>query len=133
MLNREKHLNYIKPSRRILINHPETYRLATPEEVSNINQYASTIRNVAIFYEESLSKSKIDYVYKEEGKILILPVKYKLENFPHLTGINFAFKSANEKFNYLKEGNNDTPIIIEKNNHTFEKLAVLCTMSNTRR
>lgn len=125
MLNKENYFNYIKPSRRIRINHPETYRLATPEEVANINQYAIIIKGVATFYEETLSKSKIDYVYKEKGKIVVLPVKYKLENFPHLTGINFAFKSAGEKFNYLKRGDNDSPIIIEKNNHTFEKPDVL--------
>lgn len=125
MNNEDSYLKYIKPTKRIYINHPETYRLASPEEIDHLNNYSRILKDVATFYENNLSASKIDYVFKDGQELQVLSVKYKRENFPHLTGINFAFKSATEKFNYLKNGNNETPVIIESENHTFEKLDVL--------
>lgn len=121
----ESYFKYIKPTKRILIDYPQTYKIATPEDIDIINQYSSIIQSVANFYDENLSNDKIDYVFQENGTISVLPVKYKKSNFSHLTGINFAFKNAQEKFNLLKNGNNTTPIIIERNNHTIDKLKVL--------
>lgn len=119
------YLRYITPTTNIKINNPNSYKIATPEEINQINEYSSIIKQIAHFYETNLSNSKIDYVYKENNSIQILSVKYKCENFPHLTGINFDRKSAKEKFNYLKYGYNETPIIIERNKATLEKLNVL--------
>lgn len=121
----ESYFKYIKPTKRILIDYPQTYKIATPEDIDIINQYSSIIQSVANFYDENLSNDKIDYVFQENGTISVLPVKYKKSNFSHLTGINFAFKNAQEKFNLLRNGNNTTPIIIERNNHTIDKLKVL--------
>lgn len=119
------YLRYIKPTKNIRINKTTNYKLATPEEINQINEYSFIIKQITRFYESNLSKSKIDYVYKEGNSIQILPVKYKLENFPHLTGINFDRKSAKEKFDYLKYGHNDTPVIIERNKATIKKLDIL--------
>lgn len=84
-----KHFKYIKPKSNIIIDKPRTYKLANKKEVERLNEYSSLIKDIAKFYEENLSNSKIDYIYKEGNEIKVLPVKYKKENFSHLTGINF--------------------------------------------
>jgi hypothetical protein len=126
------YLRYITPTTNIKINNPNSYKIATPEEINQINEYSSIIKQIAHFYETNLSNSKIDYVYKENNSIQILPVKYKCENFPHLTGINFDRKSAKEKFNYLKYGYNETPIIIERNKATLASSAVLTQLRDIK-
>lgn len=118
------YLNYVEKES-IPIKRPYTYKLASYEEVRQLNNYESLIKEVATFYETNLSNTKIDYVFVEEGAIKVLPVKYKQENFPHLTGINFDLKTAKEKYEVLKNGNNDSPIIIERDGSTFKKLDVL--------
>ncbi|MCT7802308.1 MAG: PBECR4 domain-containing protein [Lactobacillus crispatus] len=119
------YLNYVKPTSRIFIKYSKSYKLATEDEVARLNKYEPIIKQVVEFYEKNLGDDKIDYIFKEENNIKILPVRYKKENFPHLTGINFDSKSALEKFSTLKYGNNDTPIIIERGDYTFKKLSVL--------
>lgn len=117
--------NYIKPTKFIYIKNPKAYRLASVDDVKRLNNYLDVLFTATTFYEKFLSSYKIDYVYKEKASINVLPVKYKKENFPHLTGINFAFTSANERFSLLQNGNNQTPIIIERGNYTFDKLELL--------
>ncbi|EEU29362.1 PBECR4 domain-containing protein [Lactobacillus crispatus] len=119
------YLNYVEPTSRVYIKNAKSYQLATPSEVDNINKYESIIKQAVAFYEDNLSNDKINYVYKEKNNIQILPVKYKKENFPHLTGINFDSSSAIEKFDYLKNGGNNKVIIIERGINTFKKLQVL--------
>ncbi len=121
---------YIKSNHRIKIKYPNRYKLATKENIAELNDYSQIISTIAKFYDEELSNSKIDYVYKDSNGIKVLPVKFLRENFPHLTGINFANKTALEKFNYLKEGNNDSPIIIERDGLTIKKLKVIDKLPN---
>lgn len=121
-MNKFKYINADLP---ISIKNRQTYKLANQKEINEINAYSSILKNIAEFYEENFDGNKIDYVYKDNNDIKILPVKYKRENFPHLTGINFVQKNATEKFEILKNGNNTTPLIIERGSSTFNKLKVL--------
>ena len=121
-MNKFKYINADLP---ISIKNRQTYKLANQKEINEINTYSSILKNIAEFYEENFDGNKIDYVYKDNNDIKILPVKYKRENFPHLTGINFVQKNATEKFEILKNGNNTTPLIIERGSSTFNKLKVL--------
>ncbi len=118
-----KHFNYIKPDRWVQMR--ENDRLANQNATNKLNTYADIIKTAATFYKNNLSNCKIDYVYKNAKNISVLSVKYKQENFPHLTGINIPFISANEKFDILLNGNNTLPLIIEKGNRTFDKLKLL--------
>ncbi|MEL0529186.1 PBECR4 domain-containing protein [Lactobacillus jensenii] len=116
--------NYIKSNQRIY----NLKRLATKEEIENINEYKNNIIKLVSFYEKNLNDKKIDYIFKEQNQLKILPVKFLRENLPHLTGIDFSKCKANEKFAMLKKGENTKPIYIE--DATFKKLEVLDSFPN---
>lgn len=120
--------NYIVPTRWIQLRQND--KLADEEDVKQLNTYAEVIHEMAGFYSSNLENRKIDYVYKEKSSIKVIPVKYKKENFPHLTGINMPFITAKEKFDVLAKGNNSQSLIIEKGDQTFRKLKILHKLPN---
>lgn len=64
---------YIKSNHRIKIKYPNRYKLATKENIAELNDYSQIISTIAKFYDEELSNSKIDYVYKDSNGIKVLP------------------------------------------------------------
>lgn len=117
------YFNYIKSNRGI--NLSKNKIIASKDQIDQLNLSAYTISKAANFYLKNLGDKQIDYVYINKAKLNILPVLYKIANFPHLTGIDFAFSTAAEKFEFLKNGNNNKPLIIEKNGKTKQKIDTL--------
>ncbi|MCT7802307.1 MAG: PBECR4 domain-containing protein [Lactobacillus crispatus] len=105
-------------------------RLANIEDVKSINEYIHDIQKVAKFYKDKLAKGQIDYIYRKNQTIEMLPVKFKVENFAHLTGIKFGSASAKKEFINLLKGTNTEPIIVERQNRTIDKLKVLKKLPN---
>lgn len=97
--------------------------LASAKDIKQINFFKNKISAMANYYEENLENQIVDYIYKDDKSIKLLPVRYKKERFPHLTGISFENSSASESFEMLKKGKNDKPIYIGRG--TFSKLEVL--------
>lgn len=97
--------------------------LARKYEIQKLNEFTEKISKVTKYYEENLEDKVIDYVYKDDKGLKILPVKYKKQRYPHLTGIDFSDCKAEEKIEMLKKGENTKPLYIEK--ATFSKLEVL--------
>lgn len=97
--------------------------LASKKEIEEINKYQEVISKISKFYEKNFSKGSIDYIYKDGKNIKLMPVKYKKERFPHLTGIDFSDCGFKQKLEMLKKGENTKPLYIEK--ATFSKLEVL--------
>ncbi|MCT7749870.1 PBECR4 domain-containing protein [Lactobacillus gasseri] len=117
------YFNYIQPTKWIKLR--RTDKLADANNIKSLNKYSDIIHNSAKFYKDNLEGKQIDYVYKEKNEVKILPVIFKKENFSHLTGINFGFSNAENKFETLLNGNNTTPLIIETGKITFRKLKAL--------
>lgn len=106
---------------------PGNYKLATSEEASALNDQLALIRKVADFYDKiSEDGLRLNYAFKDNQGISVLPTKFDKGNFQHLLGIKYVGVSANRFFNALKM---DKPLngtlLVENHDYTFEKLAVL--------
>lgn len=98
---------------------------ATPKEISTINNNINMLKDVTDFYRKNMSNGLIDYVFSTQNSINILPVKYGVDNFPHLTGISFANSNAIQQFNMLHTGLNTQPMLVKNDRSTFDKLNAL--------
>lgn len=107
------------------------YHVATAGEMIQLNKYADSLVKIAKFYEQTLSNGKIFYVYKKDGKVESLPVKYGKNNFSHLTGLIFDRRSAHQMLQDVSQGRLEQNVILVKNDHsTFEKLDVIERLAN---
>lgn len=106
---------------------PRNYQLPTDENIDALNYYSDVIYSAAKFYDQ-ISKDglRINYAFKDNRGISVLPTKFEKGNFQHLLGIKYVGVSATDFFNDLvNDATPDHPLIIEKYGYAFEKLAVL--------
>lgn len=113
----------VNSKKRFKIN--SNQKVANKKELSELSEKAELIQKSLNFYQSKCANKQFDYVYKEKDKLDVITVKYNDINFPHLTGIDFPNVSASKKLDFLQNGNNSEPALIEKNNRTSKKLEVL--------
>lgn len=102
------------------------YHVANSEELQLLNANADSIVKMAKFYQEKLSNGYIDYVYKRNGQIELLRVKFGEKNFTHLLGIKFWGKTSDKVLSEMASGKLLQETIYVKNDGTtFQKLKVL--------
>lgn len=63
------------------------YHVITPEDLRNLNYYASTIQETAQWYLETVADSEVVYFYQNGDSVEAMTVDYGREKFAHLTGI----------------------------------------------
>ena len=80
------------------------YRLATDDDLRELNKYADELANTALFYHQKLADGRIIYLAKRHNTIQALPVKFGAENFAHLTGMIFDHRTASQMLNDLADG-----------------------------
>lgn len=113
----------VNSKKRFKIN--SNQKVANKKELSELSEKAESIQKSLNFYQSKCANKQFDYVYKEKDKLDVITVKYNDINFPHLTGIDFPNVSASKKLDFLQNGNNSEPALIEKNNRTSKKLEAL--------
>lgn len=106
---------------------PRNYHLPNREELDFLNSYSIPIQEAVEFYDAISGKDmRINYAFKDDSGISILPVHFKKENFEHLIGLKYLNISASQVFKRFKKGYTPRrPLCLENHDYTFEKLAVL--------
>lgn len=121
----EKFFNFIRPKGKKYNSKKRQYVFARKDNVKELEKHIDQLQKGVKFYDENLVGNTFDYVFKYDQELQLMKVKFNKSNFPHLTGIDFANVDAETKYKYLQEGNNKTPIFIERNNRTIDKLSVI--------
>lgn len=104
------------------------YHVISDKDLVKLNRYAGTLQQVANWYLNELSDSKIYYFYQENNSIQTLQVLFDKDKFQHLTGV-FPYKedqSAEQTLEDFANGNGafDT-ILLANKGAAFDKLKVL--------
>ena len=103
------------------VNHP-----INKEELRLLNNYSDNLIDAAKFYKDNLSKGRISYLYKQNGNMKVLTVKFAESNFAHLTGLWFAERGPKKFLDDLaNEKTTQKGIFVKKDGTTFQKLAVI--------
>ncbi|MGM9905055.1 PBECR4 domain-containing protein [Lactobacillus sp.] len=106
---------------------PRNYHLPNKKEIDLLNRYSKSIQKAVKFYDAISGKNmRVNYAFKDDRGISILPVRFKKENFEHLLGLKYLNISASQVFKRFKKGYTPRrPLCLENYGYTFEKLAVL--------
>lgn len=106
------------------------YRLATDDDLRELNKYADELANTALFYHQKLADGRIIYLAKRHNTIQALPVKFGEENFAHLTGMIFDHRTASQMLNDLADGKfTQNAILVKNDGTTFQKLSALSSFA----
>ena len=106
------------------------YRLATDDDLRELNKYADELANTALFYHQKLADGRIIYLAKRHNTIQALPVKFGAENFAHLTGMIFDHRTASQMLNDLADGKfTQNAILVKNDGTTFQKLSALSSFA----
>lgn len=103
----------------------KNYYIANEATINNLNKHSVLIKEMTNYFSNNLTQGRVDYVYKSENMIKMMPVEYKKENYPHLTGIHMINSSAKDNFEMLRTAENTKPLFIEDENLVRKKLEVL--------
>lgn len=103
----------------------KNYYIANEATINNLNKHSVLIKEMTDYFSNNLTQGRVDYVYKSENMIKMMPVEYKKENYPHLTGIHMINSSAKDNFEMLRTAENTKPLFIEDENLVRKKLEVL--------
>lgn len=102
------------------------YRKPSEDEKKLLLEEKDQVVMSARYYNDHMTNGVMDYVYKADGEIKVLPVKYSKDNFRHLTGIKEIKSSPEETFNSWVNGKFNTENYqIEPKDYTFLKLRAL--------
>ncbi|MDG3142433.1 PBECR4 domain-containing protein [Streptococcus suis] len=63
------------------------YHVITPEDLRNLNYYASTLQETAQWYLKTVADSEVVYFYQNGDSVEAMTVNYGREKFAHLTGV----------------------------------------------
>lgn len=102
------------------------YRIASDEDIRNLNYYAPSLQQTANWYRDTLADRQVTYMLKGENEIKALQVSFAKDKFAHLTGIRPIGKglSAEKLLDDFAEGRGSYPNLTLSNGFN-DKIQVL--------
>ncbi|MDT7039538.1 PBECR4 domain-containing protein [Lactiplantibacillus pentosus] len=108
------------------MKHPQEYRRATPQDLKRIRLKMNDLQMAFNYVETELCDHKRYYFYQDSGKVAVMQLNVKRENFMHLCGFNYRSGGAKRFWHDLKRNHLVMEnLLVKVDGTTFQKLQII--------